>query len=174
MIQCFIITTLLTGIPFGLFMGLFFTLQYGFSPGLWLGITCGLLFGLAMSIFVEVQRRRIASHDGVFEGEKILLQGPVNHVMDGEARGGWLTLTPTRLAFRSHGINVQNNPVDIQLSEIESARPVATAGIIPNGLEIAQKDGRYERFVVWGRRKWITHITETLDTQHYRSARFSP
>ena len=174
MIQRFITTLLLTGVPFGLFMGLFFTLQYGFSPGLWLGMMCGLLFGLAMSIFVEVQRRRMASPNGIFNGEEILLQGPANHVMNGEARGGWLTLTPTQLAFRSHGINVQNDAVTIGLSEIESARPVTTLGIIPNGLEIVRKNGRHERFVVWGRRRWIAYITDTLDTHSYRSARFSP
>ncbi|MEM8529687.1 MAG: hypothetical protein AAGF95_02535 [Chloroflexota bacterium] len=174
MIQRFIITLLFTGVPFGLFMGLFFTLQYGFSLGLWLGLISGVLFGLAMSIFVEVQHRRMASPNGVFNGEEIFLQGPANHFMNGEGRGGWLTLTPTRLVFRGHGMNIQNNDVTIGLAEIESARPVTTLGIIPNGLEIVRKNGRHERFVVRGRRRWIAYITETLDTHSYRSVHFSP
>jgi hypothetical protein len=163
----FVRYTLLAGAPFGLMMGAIFAAALFAAGsdariGIWLGVASGLLFGLILAAFAETQRRRMESRSGLFEGEAIVLQGPGNHFLRGEGRGGWLTLTPTRLAFRSHGKNLQNAPVDIQLSEVASAAAYRTAGLIPNGLKVARKDGTSERFVVSARRDWVRTISNAL------------
>jgi hypothetical protein len=126
------------------------------------GVVSGVFFGLAMSAFVEFQRKQMESKAGLFEGEAVLFQGPANHFMKAEGRGGWLTLTATRLAFRSHGKNIQNAPLDIDLDEIRSVAPCRTALIIPNGLKVVRRDGVTDSFVVSAHREWARVISHAL------------
>lgn len=102
------------------------------------------------------------SRDATFEGEAALFQGPANHFLKVEGRGGWLTLTKTRLAFRSHGKNIQNQPMDIAISNILKAKPTMTAEFIANGLRITKKDGEKESFVVSHRKEWAKRISDQL------------
>jgi hypothetical protein len=162
MVLRFIKSTLMTGVPFGLALGAFFAVVSDAITGLRAGLASGLLFGLIVSAFVEAQRRKMESGSGLFENEAVIFQGPANHFMKGEGRGGWLTLTPTRLAFRSHGKNIQNDPVDIRLNEIASVAACRTAGIIPNGLKVVRNDGASDRFVITTRKNWVRAISETL------------
>ncbi len=154
-------TALAAGLPFGIIMGLFFGFNTGLYPGLVLGCFSGLLFGGLIAVFVQYQSRKMSSPHGNFEGETILLEGPANHFLNAEGRGGWLTLTPTRLAFRSHGVNAQNEPLDIALGAIAKASPSNTLGIIPNGLTIRTHAGK-ETFVVTQRKRWATEISAQL------------
>ncbi len=158
----FIKYTLMTGLPFGLIMGAIIATMFGGEAGLKAGLMGGLLFGLAVSKFVEAQRKQMESRSGLFENESVTMQGPANHFMKGEGRGGWLVLTPTRLAFRSHGKNLQNDPVDISLNEVDSVAVCRTAGIIPNGLKVFRKGGASDRFVVTARKDWARAISEAL------------
>lgn len=162
MINRLIKTSLLTGVPFGLFMGLFFMVLHGILIGLISGITCGVLFGLIIAGFVEFQRKRMSSKDGKFEGEIVLFEDGANHFLNGEGRGGWLTLTPSRLAFRSHGLNTNNQAIDINITEIVEIIPTQTAGLIPNGLGVVLKTGQKESFVVNNRRKWLSVISQQI------------
>lgn len=147
-------TALLTGIPFGVFMGLCFLSIFQSMNGIFLGLACGVAFGSFFAIFTEIQRKKMESTDGTFEGEAIVFQGPANHFFNGESRGGWLTLTPSKLAFRSHGMNVQNQNLDISLEEFAEVLSSQTLGIIPNGLRVALRTGQKESFVVYNREKW--------------------
>ncbi|MDF1811194.1 MAG: hypothetical protein P1V20_03240 [Verrucomicrobiales bacterium] len=159
----FIKNATVTGVPFGILAGIAFGLQDGMSAGILSGIVCGLLFGICIAGFNWRQRRKMAGSRRESGEEEILLQGVANHFCHGEGRGGWLTLTKGKLSFRSHGKNLQNQPVDIDLSEISEALPVRTAGIIPNGLEVVlQNDSGTERFVVCGRKEWLRKISEQL------------
>lgn len=159
----FIKNATVTGFPFGLAMGVVFGLQSGPAAGIAAGIFCGFAFGFAMAAFAEYQAIRMKRQNAEFSGEEILFQGAANHFCHGEGRGGWLTLTPGKLLFRSHGRNLQNQPVDIELTNISKAVPVSTAGIIPNGLEVVlQNNNGAERFVVCGRKEWIRKISEQL------------
>jgi hypothetical protein len=151
-----------TGIPFGLFMGLFLTLLYGSKVGISMGFACGLLFGILMVLFAESQRKKMQSKDGTLEGEAILFQGPANHFQNGEGRGGWLTLTSTRLVFRSHGMNVQNQPLNLEVGEILEVFPTLTLGFIPNGLRLTLRNGKQESFVVQNRKKWGKLISQEI------------
>jgi hypothetical protein len=159
MIKRFVKTALLTGIPFGLFMGLFFIVVAGNEIGIPAGLFCGLAFGLMIALFTEFQRNKMESKDGTFEGEAIVFQGPANHFFKGEGRGGWLTLTPSRLAFRSHGMNVQNQNIDIGIEELAEVVPTLTLGLIPNGLRVLLKSGEKQSFVVNNRKQWIKVMT---------------
>jgi len=163
MIRRLIKTIAYTGVPFGVFMGLFFTWRYGSDFGTPGGIVSGVFFGLAIAIFVEIQRKKMASNDNVFEGEKVIHQGPANHFLNGEGRGGWLTLTSSHLAFRSHGSNVQNQPYDLNVNEIIEAVPVLTLRILPNGLRISTKKGDEQLFVVSKRKQWASLINQQVN-----------
>ena len=155
----FVKTTLFTGIPFGAAMGVFYILVAGWHMGLWLAVGSGLFFGVAMAAFASYQRCQFASQRPASSGEEVLHEGPANHFFNGESVGGWIYLTPRRLLFRSHAINLQPHELSIDLSDVSEALPVLTAKIIPNGLRIVTRSGRDERFVVEGHRRWCDEIT---------------
>lgn len=92
------------------------------------------------------------------EGEVILKEGPANHFKGIEAVGGKLQLTNRRLIFRSHALNVQTHEESYLLADIASVRTRNTLGIVPNGLAVIFNDGREERFVLYGRKKWMQEI----------------
>jgi hypothetical protein len=156
---------LVTGAPFGLVMGIFFAWRYGAAYGLIGGFACGFFFAISMANFVERQRMKMESKDASFEGEDVLFQGPANHFLRGEGRGGWLTLTRTRLAFRSHGENLQNRPIDIPIADVREAAPALTVGFVPNGLRIRRKDGGTESFVVSNRKEWARRISAEINAE---------
>jgi hypothetical protein len=155
----FVKNALLMGIPFGFFMDLFFGWIHPNGYELYGGLFCGLFFGVLMSSFAEIQFQRLQSKDGLFEGETILLEGPVNHFLRLEGRGGWLTLTGSRLAFRSHGKNIQNAPLNLPLDEIQEVKTSRTMGLFPNGLKVRKKDGIWETFGIANRNEWVKRIT---------------
>lgn len=156
MIKRLIESAALKGIPFGLLWGLFVASHEGssFAFAFQAGVAAGVFFGLAMAIFEESQRKKMESKNGIFEREEIVYQGPANHRL----RGGWLTLTPSRLSFRSHGKNFQNQPLDLGIGTIADAIPIRTAGIIPNGLLVITNKGEQHSFVVSNRMVWTTLI----------------
>ena len=145
-------------------MGLYFAWRYGVWAGVLSGVFCGVLFGFLfpriLSRFVRRQRQLLERTDGIFEGQVILFQGGANHFLHLEGRGGLLTLTPARLAFRSHGKNFQNAPLDIPLSEMAAVDLSLTLGLVPNGLRITRTNGRKESFVVTARELWKARIEE--------------
>jgi len=138
-------------------------------PSIAVFCAAGYLMGWIMHKFAMAQRKKLKSVDGLFEGEKVLMEGPANHFVGWEGRGGWLTLTPTRLTFRSHGKNLRNQPVEISLDQIDSTTPSSTLGIIPNGLRVARVNGKAEKFVVTNRTMWRALIEDT--TKISRAAR---
>jgi len=138
-----------TGTPFGLFMALIFGFQFGEWWGAVAGVAAGILFGSAITLFVLLMSNRMRIRDN-FENEPVLWQEPANHVLGIEARGGWLVLTPTRLAFRTHGLNFQNQQIDIPRTDILSAQPGRSFGFLPNLLRLILISGNTQTFVVIG------------------------
>jgi hypothetical protein len=164
-------------------MGVLFVHQFGLSYGIAGGVLAGLLFGSAMGIFVEMMRKKMQIKDSrfmgsflelqkekmkikdlSFEGEDIVFQGPANHFLKFEGRGGWLLLTNRRLIFRSHGVNIQNQPLEIPIAAVRSAVASRTLGIIPNGLQVELLDGHHERFVVNQRNTWEQKISSLVQS----------
>ena len=123
------------------------------------GIVAGLLFGIFMAAFVTFQRRRFLAQQPELLGEDIVWQGPANHFFHGEGVGGWLYLTTRRLLFRLHAVNIQRHETNLLLTDITEAAPRLTAGFIPNGLLVRTTSGAEERFVVDGRKRWCSEIT---------------
>lgn len=155
----FIKAVLSTGLPFGVAMGLFFASQHG-PAGFLLGAVSGLVFGLAIAGFAERQRRRLELPGKEYEGEPLLRQGPANHWLGAEARGGWLILTTRRLVFRSHGKNLRNDHVEIALAEVSGVDLCRTMWIVPNGLLVRRSGGGQEQFVVQERGAWLAAVAD--------------
>jgi hypothetical protein len=160
----FIKHTLQIGIPFGLFMGALFGLpSYWLTGNLFLGIGlglyAGLVFGVGITCFAAYRRQGLRAKRPDFSGEELVHEGPANHFLHWEGVGGWLYLTNRRLLFRSHPFSFQPHQTELPLPEISSAVPSLTAGIIPNGLLVCTASGAVERFIVFGRKKWIAAIS---------------
>lgn len=105
---------------------------------------------LANTIVDEILGRPREEVDEVFENEPVIWKGPANHLSGLEFRGGWLRLTPTRLAFRSHGFNMQNHEVNLARTAIVTAKISRIFGLF-KGVEVTVKTGKPQKFVVWDR-----------------------
>ena len=123
-------------------------------------LAAGLPFGLAMGLFGEFQRRRFLAMDLIPRDETLIHQGGANHFVGLEGVGGWLYLTNHALRFTSHEINLQPHELAIPVHEISEAIACRTVWVIPNGLRVTTHDGRSERFVVTGRRRWSRAVAE--------------
>jgi hypothetical protein len=161
---------LIVGLPFGLMMAVFFSLRGGLIVGVVSGIASGILFGAMITIFAEAQRKKLELADKLFEGHPILHQGPANHWLGAESRGGWLVLTSQQLRFRSHGKNIQNSELHLTIEALKSVRTKRTLGIIPNGLLVEKKDGGSESFVVSDNSIWEARVAAAIkaNPQPYR------
>ncbi len=118
----------------------------------------GVPFGMAMAAFGAYQAGRFRAMDLVPRQETLIHQGGANHFVGIEGVGGWLYLTDHALRFTSHEINIQRHELVIPLCDIADAVPSQTLGLLPNGLLVRTNDGRSERFVVGGRKKWSRTI----------------
>ncbi len=150
-------TVATSGVPFGVFMGCFLGYRGGAAGGVVSGVVTGLTFGVVTAVFTELQRRRLQVV-GPIDGEQVLHQGPANHLRRGEWRGGWLVLTPTRLLFRAHKVNVQKAPLEIPLASVRGVEGARTLGIVPNGVRVHLASGEDDVFVVSGRSEWIARL----------------
>jgi hypothetical protein len=158
------------GLPFGLAMGAFFFWRFGLIRGVAGGVFTGILFGTLITLFTEAQRKKLEITDKLFEGYPLLHQGPANHWLGAESRGGWLVLTSHQLSFRSHGENIQNSGLTLTIEELQSVRTKRTLGIIPNGLLVEKKSGGSESFLVSNNTTWEAKIAEAIkaNPQPYR------
>jgi hypothetical protein len=158
----FLKTTLVIGFPFGILWGSYMRLEMGPGFGVGVAAVASLLFGVSMAGFQawvgSSKQRREQMNLELFPGEVIERQGPANHKLGAEYRGGWLFLTDNRLVFRPHVVNFQKEPVDLDRKAVIEVRPVATLGLVPNGLLVVSKDGREDRFVVSRRKAWVEAI----------------
>ncbi len=166
----FIKTSLLMGVPFGFFMAIpVFGLAYlvvGWETSIMLGLAtwigAGVLFGCSMAACSEIFIVAMQPAAPKFEGHTIAFQKGANHFAGYEGRGGWLTMTETHLAFRSHGINFQNHPIDIQLEDIDRVVPLRLLLLFPTGLRVLLKDGTNHLFAVQNRGEWAKKIEEQI------------
>jgi hypothetical protein len=95
--------------------------------------------------------------------EAILKQGGASHFKGMEAVGGKLFLTDHRLVFKSHRFNIQVHEESYALGDIVAVEPRRGISIVGDGMAVVMHDGREERFVVFGRRDWITRILSARD-----------
>ena len=173
------------GSAMGLFAGLF---GLCFFPGmgcimikqnLWLGLILGLfldivaaaLFGsICGIIYGRIMESNMKKHaldfvpmrDSFYSQNRLLYDGPANHMMGKEGVGGWLFLLNDTLYFKSHQQNIQVHELQIPLSYISKLKLTKSGlrGIFRTGLDVELMDGRVEKYVVNETKIWADSITE--------------
>ena len=89
--------------------------------------------------------------------------GGANHFRGVLAVNGQLTLSETALSFKAGRLNLQIYEHSIPLSDIAAVEPRRGLALVGDGMAVIRRDGREERFVVFGRRVWIRHILAARD-----------
>ena len=97
------------------------------------------------------------------EGEQIIKQGKANRSKLLVAQGGELTLTNKRLIFVSHGMNIGEGTISIDIDEIMTYGKAFTFSIwfplpIPNAFKVVLRNGSMYKFTVSGRGKWLNEV----------------
>lgn len=128
-----------------------------------IGVVSGGAFGLFLGAFTRNQAAKFSAQDPTSSGEQLLKHGPANHFRRGEAVGGYLYLTDSRLFFKSHRYNIQDHEQSIPLASIHDVSTCMTGLVIPNGLRIVTENGT-ERFVVQNRNGWVKAISAMKNT----------
>lgn len=90
--------------------------------------------------------------------ETLIYSGGANHFLNRESVGGKMYLYPTKLIFKSHGLNIQTHELTIELSQVSNVDYYNSLGFVPNGLIITLKSGAAEKFVVHKRQFWKSEI----------------
>lgn len=150
------------GIFFGFFMGVFWSFLYDWQSGIFGGLMSGVLFGIFMGAFVSYQSSQFTKNRPLKSDETLIKEGVANHFLNGEAVGGWIYLTSSRLFFKSHGSNIQNHELSVPIYEIDYAEKANTFGIIPNQLKLTLRDGQVLKFVVSGANDWVSSIRNLI------------
>lgn len=150
------------GIPFAVVMGVVFSLIYDWVTGTIGGVLSGILFGIAIAVFVGLQEKKFTKDRPLRPDEELIKEGGANHFLNGEAVGGWIYLTSSRLFFKSHGSNIQNHELTVPVYEIDYVEKVNTFGIIPNQIKLTLRDGQVLKFVVSGANDWVSSIKNLI------------
>jgi len=151
---------------YGITMGVVFSLMNGsWLSGMGVGLLSGVIFSTMMCIwmnwFIRKRIKEAKSNQPDFGDEDILFEGGANHFKGVESVGGYLWLTSRRLFFRSHGKNIQDHELEINLSDIEDVSEVNKMGLFQNEMKIRLSSGQEDRFVVNDRMEWISRLIQT-------------
>lgn len=174
-------SSIISGGLFGLVMGIFIALFFipaiiyegiGVIPYLVFSIvivviSTGSLFGLLMGIFVKVQSNKYISFKRDFAQEHdIIYDGAANYVINREAVGGWLFLTPIGLFFITHKYNMQKKKMWIYIRTIKSISIYKSFGIIKNGLLIDINNESKKKFIVNDPNIWAARVNELISSRN--------
>ena len=152
---------IIAGIIFGITMGFVFAYIYNKEIALVSAPIAGVVFGGALYFFAT---SKVVKAQTQITNTEIIHEGAANHFLGAESVGGKLYLLNNTLEFKSHGFNVQNHNLVINLKDIEQAETYNLLWIVPNGLKIILKNGQTEKFVVNNRTKWIEKILAEIKT----------
>ena len=93
--------------------------------------------------------------------EKIIKKGKANHFVGVTNVGGTLYLTNTRIIFETNALNwKQKHNFSLLFKDISDFGKKNTLFIIPNSIFITSNEGKEDKFVVFGREKWLKEIEE--------------
>lgn len=99
----------------------------------------------------------------LMQGEEIIKEGKANHSVGITNVGGTLYLTNIRIVFETNALNwMQKHNFSLLLKDISSFGKRNTLFIIPNSIFIKSKEGKEDKFVVFGRDKWLKDIGERV------------
>ena len=81
------------------------------------------------------------------------------------AAAGKLFLTNQRLVFESKDVSNDTGAIEVELPNVQSARPCWTKAmglgpLFPNSVAVVTEQGEDFRYIVYGRRKWAAAIEE--------------
>lgn len=96
------------------------------------------------------------------EDENLLFHTQANLFRGIEGVGGDLRITDRRICFNPHPLNIQKDPEEIPLKDIQEVNKKNTLGIFPNGIQIVKKDGTKFHFVVNKRNEIILYIEKHM------------
>jgi len=155
--------TFIATVVFALFTFLLLLLVIGVNEAFKISLLGSLIFGVIFYILVNsIALSQQSNFEIRPDDDPPLYTGGANHIYCGESVGGKLYLFPDKLTFKSHQFNIKNHELHIGLKQIEGIKPYNNIGIIPNGLLIITNDGKKEKFIVNGRKKWIQSILQIL------------
>ena len=98
------------------------------------------------------------------EGEQVIRKGKANHFVGITNVGGNLYLTNKRVIFETNALNfIQEHTWSLEYNNIKEIGKKNTLFIIPNGITLISNDNKTDRFVVFGRDKWIKDIKEKIE-----------
>lgn len=89
--------------------------------------------------------------------------GGANHFRGLLAVNGQLTLSEAALTFRAGRFNLQSYEQSYALADIAAIEPRRGLALVGDGMAVILRDGREERFVVFGRREWMREILAARD-----------
>ena len=100
-------------------------------------------------------------------GERLIKEGPANHMRGIEAVGGKLYLTNRQLVFEPHPINIQTGITSVPLADVVDAQPAWTRllnliPLVPNSIKVEKRSGKADSFVVSDKTAWVSCIKATL------------
>jgi hypothetical protein len=96
------------------------------------------------------------------EKEKTIMEKNANHQGKILSHGGKLALTDGHLIFKPHGLNVGAKTVIIPLTDIVDIGKTQTMFGASKEIWLNLKDGRLERFVLWGRDEFIDAVKKQI------------
>jgi hypothetical protein len=107
------------------------------------------------------------SNSKVDQNEEILSDTMATLIRGIDYVSGRLKITNRRVLFEPNGFivnwhNIQNQPAEIQLTDIREISKRNTLGIAPNGITITTKAGVDYKFAVTGRDKLISIIESKM------------
>ena len=99
----------------------------------------------------------------LMQDEKIIKEGKANHSVGITNVGGTLYLTNTRVIFETNALNfMQKHHFSLLFKDISGFGKRNTLFIIPNSIFITSNEGKEDKFVVFGRDKWLKEIAERV------------
>lgn len=99
--------------------------------------------------------------------EAIVKQGAANLQKNIEPVKGRLSLTPTKLVFEPHGLNLQRKTVVVDLNTVVSAdtgwsKLLGVIPAVPNALKITTRNGAVYRFTCYFPGRWKDAVEKQI------------
>lgn len=162
------IHSILMTLSTGFFIHDSFTIE-AVKSGVAQGTLFGILFGFGFPPLMDFIARKVIRKIKIDlnEGESLIYEGPANLFRGIEGVGGKLFLTSDRLHFKSHKMNIQNEPLSIPLDHVAEFSTYRTSKVITfdNGLKVSTMDLKEYKFVVNNRDKWVNQLLSSNSMQ---------
>lgn len=152
-------STMLGAFAFAILMTLFLV-YYSGENILQTFVFSFLGFGIPVFLFSMFMSKKNDKIVKEIDGE-VCYHCLANHFLWIEGVGGHLFITNDKIIFKSHSLNIQNHTMEIMLKDVVEVKTYNNLWIIPNGLEIVQKE-KTDKFVVNSRSKIVKILHDLI------------